>query len=127
MPERTVTVDGKKVTVRELTFLQGLTLSPVLQGLIQDLDGLFDTGEDTPDLDAVVAVCGRHQAAFVEAMAVATEKPVDWFAALPDADGEALLLTFWTVNRSFFTRRLVRRRALRRASESVPAPSSPSS
>ncbi|MCO1815073.1 hypothetical protein FA451_32090, partial [Pseudomonas aeruginosa] len=62
-----------------------------------------------------------------ELLAISCGQSVDWVGALPADDGEALVLTWWTVNSGFFVRRLWRPRLLAMALASPPpgAESSP--
>jgi hypothetical protein len=128
LPDREAELaSGERVQVKELTFLQGLKAARRAGPLLEDLAQLFerelgaeDAGEDEglglADLGAVFA---GHEDVLLELLAMSTGRSTEWLAALGDADGQAVLMTFWAVNSDFFVRRLVARQAGRMRSELV--------
>lgn len=109
-PHRRVTVGGEPVEVRELTFWQGLEAAPLAEPMIADLFELFKAGAIEPDLTKLGAVFGRHRGATLKLMSLSTGLDADTIAALPDSDGQTLLMAFWGANLHFFVTRLVQRR-----------------
>lgn len=111
-PDREVTLStGEQVTVNEYSFRDGLRMDAFAAPLIADLRQLLLA---EPDEDAMLAqldqLFGLHAEIVMQAIAIATAKTVEWLDALGDSDGQKLRLTWWSVNRDFFLRRLVRPR-----------------
>lgn len=109
-PERDLQIGGKTVTVREIGFVEGMRIAGQVAPIIETMA----TFDDTPSLDAVSALVGEHTETFLDLMARCTDEPREWIESLGDADGQALLLCFWTVNANFFIRRLVVQREVGR-------------
>ncbi|QDR42585.1 DUF6631 family protein, partial [Pseudomonas aeruginosa] len=66
---------------------------------------------DGPEsINVIFDALARHADALRELLAISCGQSVDWWGALPRDDGEALVLTWWTVNSGFFVRRLWRPR-----------------
>lgn len=118
LPEATVTIDGGKVTLHEYTFTEGLQVDRIAQPLIDGLQHLFLDG-DAEDLaiSELSAVFGEHPQIMVQMLAISTGQPEEWVAGLDDNSGQVLLMAWWTVNRHFFVRRLVKELAKRQAVE----------
>ena len=49
----------------------------------------------------------RNIDALITLLSMVTGKEEGWIKALNDREGQLLVMTFWTVNSGFFTRRLV--------------------
>lgn len=134
-PEQSLRIGGEVITVRPFGFLEGVSLQAIVAPIVNDLADMAETrpplagfagehgeaeGEAGPDpdqstdLDHLDHIFATHIDTLVTLMALVTGKPEDWVRGLDDASGQALLLTFWTVNRDFFTRRLLSRAVLRR-------------
>ncbi|HHJ11891.1 MAG TPA: hypothetical protein ENK00_01820 [Chromatiales bacterium] len=110
IPDGEVVIGDEKVTVAEFTFCQSLALEPIVQPLIQDLKALFGGGDDAEasvSYQALASVFGRHADLLLHMITLSTGRTRDWVEALSDADGQLLTMTFWQVNKGFFTRRLV--------------------
>lgn len=117
-PEQGLRIGGELITVRPFGFIEGVGLSAVAAPIVNDLadwaeGGASDDG-DSDDLGLLDHLFATHIDALVTLMALATGQTEAWVRGLDDASGQALLLTFWTVNRDFFTRRLLSRAVLRR-------------
>jgi len=112
LPDSDIEIRGEAITVTEITFIQSLPLEPVIQPMIDDLAELF-IGDDSRDdgaavsYQAMASVFGSHAELLLRMLSLATGKPRDWIESLSDADGQLLTMTFWQVNKDFFTRRLV--------------------
>jgi len=105
-PERELVLRGETVTVREFSFEESLRAGAIAQPILAELGQLIETTgtESTyPDLEELFA---RHARAYIELIALATGKPVEWIATLPGKEGDQLAMAFWVVNSGFFTRRL---------------------
>ncbi|MFW6077413.1 MAG: DUF6631 family protein [Hyphomicrobiales bacterium] len=106
-PERTLTVDGEAVTVREFSFLEEMRLAAMAEPLLERLRELsFDDEQSLTSRDLERAFV-EHEAVFVELLAVAVDKPADWVRGLTRKNGQALMTTFWSVNHAFFTERMI--------------------
>lgn len=118
-PDRDVTVTdpetGKPValTIREFRFREGLEAQVLARPLLDALAGTFEDGEalDAQAIDGALAV---HADLWLELVALACGRTVDWLAGLSDRDGEALSDAMWSANAGFFTRRVVAEVATRK-------------
>ena len=111
-PDVTLEIQGETVTVREFTFLEGIQLVDTVKPVVEDLAAYMLGGVDLDDevsLGILSEIMARRTGEMLKLMSQATGKSEDWITALPDADGQLLLLTFWQVNSHFFVRRLVMR------------------
>ena len=104
-PERTLTVAGERITVREYGFVEGLRLAGQVGAVVAALAAHAQQGALA--IESLQQVMAAHADAVVQLIAVACDRDPDWIAALPDADGQALALTWWAVNAGFFGRRVV--------------------
>lgn len=91
----------EEVEVREFRFGQAGRVMPIARPLLQEFASLDAEGSELHELQA------KHWGAFLQLLALATGKPVEWIEALPDEAGEAISNAFWQVNAPFFARRLV--------------------
>lgn len=112
-PERTITLAGESVTVTEIGFVAGLRLQRHVAPLVADIETLMLETQQAPEYDQVVSVLAGRLDATLALIAEATGKDGDWLAGLRGRDGDALLLTFWSVNAAFFIQRAVSSMAIR--------------
>lgn len=119
LPEQTVRLAGVNVTLREYTFMQGLRVDNIAGPVVDGLSALFldRDSADGFELSELAAVFGAHPQIMSQLLSISCEMPVNWVENLSDADGQQLLLTWWAVNRFFFTRRLVQEMAARQAAK----------
>lgn len=110
-PDGEITIAGERITVREYRFYEGLRLQAQARPFFDALYALFGMGERPPSVDDIAVLLGEHEEATVAMLALATGKPETWIRELSESDGDALLLAWWTVNGSFFIRRVMRRAA----------------
>lgn len=117
--EQTLTIAGEQVTVRELTFAQGLRATAAARPIVERLraDGEADRAPD------VLALVEEHPESWITLLAIATDHDPAWVEGLRDDEGLALAMAFLTVNRGFFVRRL---RVLMAAAQPANEPSAPS-
>lgn len=125
-PDRVIRIGGAEVTVREYGFLQGLRIQasamPIVESLAQ--------AAAKPDLQErmVQDLLAGHADELVVLLAESTGLSREAIAALDDADGQLLMLTWWAVNAGFFVRRVAMRTLARAAAApSVGATSTPPS
>ncbi|MGI0451543.1 DUF6631 family protein [Pseudomonas aeruginosa] len=101
------------MTVRELSFSEQLRHNHLLAPLADALAAVPPEQLDGPEsINVIFDALARHADALRELLAISCGQSVDWVDALPADDGEALVLTWWTVNNGFFVRRLWRPRLL---------------
>lgn len=105
-PDADLDIGGETVTVKEFTFAQTLKLERIAKPIIDDLAKFGDQWEGLNYTD-VAMVFADHDEAFMTMMALSIGKPVEWIANLGGNDGNALAMTFWSVNSSFFVQRLL--------------------
>lgn len=115
-PEREITVGGRKLTVREYGFVEGLRLAAIAAPIVQDLAAISGGDGTLLGYAALQTVFANHADAVVDMIAQACDQPRDWIAEhLSDGDGQALLMTWWAVNGPFFVRRVVQALQMRAA------------
>lgn len=107
-PPSTEEIAGELVTVREYSWADALRAAPFARPIVDEFRSLFEhlgpDGEvEMEDLEAVFA---KHADAFLELVAIATDRPVSWLQELPSEDGLVLMYQFWNCNQHFFTGRL---------------------
>ncbi|SEI99733.1 hypothetical protein SAMN04244572_02386 [Azotobacter beijerinckii] len=102
-PERTAVIAGRKITVREYGFVEGLRLQPKAEPIVAALQGFI--GVEGTILDAVLAVAAEHADAVVHLLAVAADVEDEWVESLGQADGHLLLMMWWGANGPFYLRR----------------------
>lgn len=125
-PERTLTVGGKKLTVREYGFMEGLALqqqaAPILNALVVASAQPTDAG-----FERIMDVLADHSEELLALVAQAADVEPAFVRGLTDSDGQALLMTWWLVNGGFFVRRVVRRLAIQAAAKAQAAAGATSS
>lgn len=111
-PERELKIADETITVREFSFVDGLTVEAFAAPLVRAIDAAIRTEDDLGDLSKLAEVFGAHGEQIIALLTHATGRDDAWVRGLGDSDGQTLLLTFWAVNARFFMRRLaVRKRA----------------
>jgi len=130
-PERTVTVAGRTVVMREYTFIESMQLHALITPLIEGMVGIL-LADALPYDDALRPIFGEHADDVVTLIAKAADQPREWVASLGDEEGNQLRLLWWSVNGDFFGRRVresivlhqLRVSAGQTSSSSSPAPAS---
>jgi hypothetical protein len=117
-PDVSFTVAGRKVTVREYGFIEGLQLRPLMAPFVADLGRILG-GEGECLVEDVLDALGQHIDLVRHAMARsisaadATEEQIaeadKWLASLGDAAGDVVIKTWWGVCGFFFVRQVVSR------------------
>lgn len=127
LPGRDITIAGCALRLREYTLTDTLALHSVLSPLTDALVGVMANG--WPEYEDVADILAAQGDGLITLMAHAIDKPPQWVATLPGAEGLALQDWWWSVNRGFFMNAVVRRLALREARKNpLPSPvSSPRS
>lgn len=130
-PERTATVAGRAVVMREYSFMESMQLHALIAPLIEGMVGLL-LAEALPYDDALRPIFGEHAEDVATLIATASDQPREWVARLGDEEGNQLRLLWWSVNGHFFGRRVresivmhqLRASAGQTSSSSSPAPDS---
>ncbi len=113
-PDRSATLGGRKVTVREYGFIEGMRLLPTMQPFLDALHQRLVAGKDTRFQDALMLMA-EHIDLVVEMVAVAADVDKTWIESLQDHDGEHLLMLWWGANASFFFQKVRNRIGVERA------------
>lgn len=118
-PDVEVTLaNGRIVTVREYSFLDGLRLQNLAAPV---LDALASSEDIT--VQRLSEVFGEHAELMPALMTAACDLPAATIRKLSDHDGQLLLAAFWRVNKDFFVQRLLVRKVQRwQPQSSEPAP-----
>lgn len=119
-PERTLTLAGRQLTLREYGFVEGLRLRPLMQPLLDDLHRAVAAGK-LPELESVLVILANHYEASLDLVAVAADVERAWIDTLSQDDGYLLLTVWWSVNGPFFLRSVVQRIAAAAVMEAVRA------
>ena len=100
-PNRDLEIEGRKLTVREYGFVEGLGLRPLIQPFLEDLY-IIMKGSGVPELEAVIGVLGKHNDLVVMLMATSANVDEAWVRSLSHRPGKLLLYVWWIVNGPFF-------------------------
>lgn len=109
-PDRDLTLAGETVAVRAFRFGESLRIRRLAAPIIEALSRAV-RGEGDFDGEGFMAALYEHAEVLLELLSLATGKRRDWIEALPQADGEELVLAFWEANEDFFVHG-IRRSAL---------------
>lgn len=112
-PDRSATIAGRAITVREYGFIEGLGLRPVAQPFLDDLH-VSVAGGTVPELEGILVILGHHNQAIKQLIATAADVEKDWVAGLSQDDGYHLLMLWWAANGPFFVRSVFQRIATER-------------
>lgn len=112
-PERTATIAGRAIVVREYGFVESMRLHHLIQPILADLRTAVESG-GVPTLDTVLGVLAAHGDAIVTLLACAADVEPEWVAGLSAPDGEALLYLWWGANGPFWLGGVVNRIAAER-------------
>lgn len=112
-PERSATLAGRAITVREYGFIEGLGLRPVAQPFLDDLH-VSVAGGTLPELEGILVILGHHNQAIKQLIAIAADVEAQWVANLNQDDGYHLLMLWWAANGPFFVRSVFQRIATAR-------------
>ncbi|MGC1547225.1 MAG: DUF6631 family protein [Rhodanobacter sp.] len=105
-PERSDTIAGKVVVVREFSFTESLRYAAQIAALCDAMTGVALRGE-LEDLDSLRLVFGERHEQVMQLIAVASDQPEEWVRDLDAENGERLLLLWWGVIADFFLRRVL--------------------
>ena len=133
-PERTFTLAGREITVREYGHIEGLRLLAWAKPFTDDLYATIARGSKAPSVAAMAALLSTHADLVRDMVAHAADVEPAWVEGLNDVDGDLLVMAWWQVNAGFFIRRLLARAAAEKLEErqragaaSIPPSSAPAS
>ena len=115
-PERSATIAGVAITMREYSFVETLEHHARIARLTDAITGIALRG-DFADLDSLRGAFGDCRADIVDLMALACDQPAAWIIGLNADDGEHLMMLWWAVNSGFFLRRVLLSVGMRKARE----------
>jgi len=102
---RDLTLSGETVTVREYTFGEQLKLGGELARLANAIDAARREAQPADPITAILDAITSEADALRTLLAAACDRPPAWIDALKSEEGEALAITWWSVNCNFFLRR----------------------
>jgi hypothetical protein len=104
-PEASLTVAGRKLTVREYVYFEGLEVAHVARAFIEDLIALGKEGQLR--FSQARRLFGVHRKTVVSIAARAADVEPEWVEGLGAADADAFMATWFAVNLPFFMREVV--------------------
>lgn len=103
--DETITLQGEVVTIHELTYVEAVKATALARPILDQLKGFIEGGQlETGNLEIILA---EHADNWMELLALATGREIEWIAQLSDTDGLCLMMAFWRVNGNLFIRRLM--------------------
>lgn len=126
MPDRTLRVGDREVTVREYRFLEGLRVRALAEPIIASIAEMADHAEAL-SVEQLDGAFGAHPEIITAMIARSCDQDAAWVESLPSDQGEMLFNVWWAVNAGFFVRCVQQRVRLRRASAFAGRASSPPS
>lgn len=108
-PDQELTLNGVTIVVKEFRMMQGMKVAARVKGLLKAMGALFVESEDA-GIDELSDLLVSREDEFLFLLSESTGQPAEWIQGLSDADGQTLLMTFWTVNKTFFINRLLIKR-----------------
>ncbi|MBH1476314.1 DUF6631 family protein [Stenotrophomonas forensis] len=110
-PERTFTLAGREVTMREYGHIEGLRLLAWAKPFADDLYAQIARGSHAPSVASMAALLSTHADLVRDMVAQAASVESAWVEGLGDVEGDLLVMSWWEVNAGFFIRRLLARAA----------------
>ena len=125
LPDATLTIAGRKITVREYGFFEGLEVAGRAAPFIADLVALGRSG--SLRYSAARRLFGKHAEIVVAIAAQAADVEPEWVRSLKPADAETFMATWFAVNGGFFGREVVTELQEERQLRAMASPSTGSS
>lgn len=119
-PERTATIAGRKITMREYGFVEGLKVRALTKPLIDALHKFVADGS-VPSAEEVQVILAEHADTVVVLMAKAADVDTEWVASLNQYEGDDLMAMWWGCNGPFFMRKAIDRLKQEKLSQLVRA------
>ena len=108
-PDQEIHLAGEKIVVRELRLGEEMRHHAALAA-IADAFAVFAQDKDMLDDEAInhiIDFLGQNWAQVAPVISASCGKPVEWIESLSSKDGAMLLMTWWSVSKDFFVRRLL--------------------
>lgn len=106
-PDRTLTIAGREVTLREYRFTEGLFVRARCKQLLADLHAQIKTGEMLTE--DVLDVLATHSDLVLSLITESAGVEREWLEGLSLTDGDQMMMTWWAVCGPFFVRPIARR------------------
>lgn len=104
-PDRSLTLGGRALTLREYGFFEGLDVADRAGAFIDDLIAMSEDGRLR--YAQVRRLFGRHRTVVPMIAAQAADVDVAWLEALADDELELYMATWFAVNAAFFVREVL--------------------
>lgn len=104
-PDRSLTLGGRAITIREYGFFEGLDVADRAGAFIDDLIVMSEDGRLR--YAQVRRLFGRHRAVIPLVAAQAADVEVAWLLGLPEDEQELYMATWFAVNAGFFVREVL--------------------
>ncbi len=104
-PDRSLTLGGRALTIREYGFFEGLDVADRAGAFIEDLIAMSEDGRLR--YAQVRRLYGRHRSVVPMIAAQAADVEVAWFDTLADDELELYMATWFAVNAGFFVREVL--------------------
>nr|DAI22397.1 MAG TPA: hypothetical protein [Caudoviricetes sp.] len=104
-PAQKLQLNGEEVEIKEYTLLQQLQHNALFMPFVSSLRTTLSKDEAEFGLEPLMACISAHYQDVLDMVALSINKPVEFVNELTGEDADAVLLTWWTVNSDFFTRK----------------------
>jgi hypothetical protein len=104
-PDASLTVAGRRITIREYGYFEGLKVAHQAAGFIADMHTMCADGDLR--FARVRRLFGVHEDVVAAIAAQAADVELDWLRGLGKADSEKFMSTWFTVNVPFFMQEVV--------------------
>lgn len=108
-PDLDMSLAGEQLTVRKLRMGEQIRYNAVLGDVASAFTALCDDPDDDRAMTVILDVLAEHwEAGMRDVIARSCGRDAEWIENLSTADGELLLMAWFTVNVGFFVRRRLR-------------------
>lgn len=104
-PDASLTLAGRRITIREYGYFEGLKVAHIAAGFIADMHVMCADGDLR--FARVRRLFGVHEAAVLAIAAQAADVEPEWVRSLKADDAETFMSTWFAVNVGFFVREVV--------------------
>lgn len=101
-PERSATIAGRSIIVKEYSFVEGQRLLYLAEPLIRELTNLYIG--DIPSYSDIQFLVAKHIDNIIKLVAASIDQPEEWICSLKASEGELLNNIWWAVNGNFYIR-----------------------
>lgn len=104
-PDASLTIAGRRLTIREYGYFEGLKVAHQAAGFIADMHTMCADGDLR--FARVRRLFGVHEAVVLAIAAQAADVEPEWVRGLAKADAETFMSTWFAVNVGFFVQEVV--------------------